>query len=199
MPRKRPPNLDQPTPKERQVTEAEEALWHQVMDRPLPLLLQHESDPSDPVEDEPPATDELPAMLRASDDQLQQFATEGIAGTKNLKSAENQQVSRIDWRTARAIRRGKREPEATLDLHGLYREQAHRVLSDFLQSSQRQNHRFVLVITGKGSRRDEHGVLRAALPQWLSTSPCREAVQAFTPAGSRHGGDGAWYVLLRKP
>ncbi|WP_425459704.1 Smr/MutS family protein [Hankyongella ginsenosidimutans] len=42
------------------------------------------------------------------------------------------------------------------------------------------------------------GILRAALPQWLETPALRPFVAALRPAHPRHGGAGAWYVILRR-
>ncbi len=54
----------------------------------------------------------------------------------------------------------------------------------------------VLIITGKGRR--SGGTLREELPRWLRESPLREAIIAYDVAGPRHGGEGAWYVRIRK-
>ena len=42
------------------------------------------------------------------------------------------------------------------------------------------------------------GVLRRNLPRWLTESPVRQIVLRLEPARSQHGGDGAFYVLLRR-
>ena len=58
----------------------------------------------------------------------------------------------------------------------------------------------VLVITGKGTRGGdfERGVLRRQIPFWLRSPQLRDAVLGFETAGPAHGGDGAFYVLLRR-
>lgn len=63
----------------------------------------------------------------------------------------------------------------------------------------------VLVITGKGAAagRDdfttpERGVLRRAVPEWLTSSSFRHLVSGFDEAGRRHGGGGAIYVRVRR-
>jgi DNA-nicking Smr family endonuclease len=60
--------------------------------------------------------------------------------------------------------------------------------------------RVLLVVTGKGARGGEggRGVIRAALPHWLETPALRPYVAALRAAHPRHGGAGAWYVILRR-
>jgi DNA-nicking Smr family endonuclease len=54
----------------------------------------------------------------------------------------------------------------------------------------------VPIITGKGERGE--GVLRQALPRWLAEAPNAGRILALEQAQARHGGAGAFYVLLRK-
>ncbi|MEC7257418.1 MAG: Smr/MutS family protein, partial [Pseudomonadota bacterium] len=42
------------------------------------------------------------------------------------------------------------------------------------------------------------GILRRQVPHWLTTPPLAQAVLDFTPAHIRHGGEGAFYVYLRR-
>ena len=88
--------------------------------------------------------------------------------------------------------------EETIDLHGLTQRQAMRALGDFLAAAQEAGRRCVLVITGKGDTKDEGGVLRAMLPQWLNEPANRARILAFEVAQPKHGGAGALYVLLKR-
>jgi len=107
-------------------------------------------------------------------------------------------VAGLDKRRAQRLRRGQLPIEARLDLHGMTRAEAHGRLVAFIAESRDRGRRCVLVITGTGRRRDEAGVLRAAVPRWLNLSPCRERILAFATAQPSDGGDGAFYVLLKK-
>ena len=91
------------------------------------------------------------------------------------------------------LRRGRLEPDARIDLHGLTQEAAYRTLIGFLVRSQAQGSKLVLIITGKG------GILRGALPLWLGQAELRPLVAGLREAHVRHGGSGAFYVLLRAP
>jgi len=99
-----------------------------------------------------------------------------------------------------ALRRGDPEPEERIDLHGLRRKEARRLLATRLESARARSLRCVVVIHGQG-RGSETGdsVLRDSISDWLSKAPCAEFVLAFAPAPNRFGGKGATLVLLRRP
>jgi len=104
----------------------------------------------------------------------------------------------IDRHTSERLRKGRREIDARIDLHGMTQDQAHAALASFLQRCQHEDRRAVLVITGKGSVSAGGGVLRRAVPRWLSEPPLAGRVVGVETAAQRHGGDGACYVLLRR-
>ena len=84
-------------------------------------------------------------------------------------------------------------PQNRLDLHGMSAATAHNLLVSFIKTQFHLQNRKLLVITGKGS-----GMLREALPQWLSTAELSRMVSACEIAKAKDGGDGAYYVTLRK-
>ncbi len=99
-----------------------------------------------------------------------------------------------------ALDRGEPEPGERVDLHGLRRDAAHRVLVGRIESARVRGLRSLLVIHGRGKRSPTgDAVLRDAIPGWLSRGPCARHVLAFTPAPDRLGGKGATLVLLRRP
>jgi len=102
----------------------------------------------------------------------------------------------MDHKTYQRLRRGKLEPEARIDLHGMIQAEAHEALLGFVTRSFLHGRRLILVITGKGGR--DHGVLRRAVPQWLSLPPLRPMVLQVAEAHVAHGGAGALYVYLRR-
>lgn len=104
----------------------------------------------------------------------------------------------VDRRTAERFRRGQLAVEARVDLHGMTQQEAHRALSSFIRASHDDGIRTVLVITGKGGFGDSRGVLREAVPRWLSEGDLRPRVLSCAWAQPRHGGAGALYVLLRR-
>jgi DNA-nicking Smr family endonuclease len=116
----------------------------------------------------------------------------------------------IDGSTATKLKRGKIEPEAKLDLHGMTQAQAHDRLASFLRRAFEHEFRCVLVVTGKGApaarepagfalhERSKAGVLRTMVPRWLEEAGLRPLIVGVQAAHQRHGGEGALYVYLRR-
>lgn len=91
----------------------------------------------------------------------------------------------------------ERDPiEARIDLHGFGRFEAEDQLRAFLTSCQQRGMRAVLVITGQG--RLGGGVIRAAFADWMHAPALRSVVSGYSVAHPRHGGNGAFYVTLRR-
>jgi len=123
----------------------------------------------------------------------------GLAGTGSL--IEIGSVAGLNRRQADALRGGNIAIDAQLDLHGLSRKEAGAKVAAFLTRSARRGLRCVLVITGQGRRdplAEARGVLRGGLERWLNAPATRPLVLACVPAQRRHGGQGAFYVLLRR-
>lgn len=127
--------------------------------------------------------------------------------TVKTEPAPSQKLSeaplRMDHKTHKRMLRGKLKPEARIDLHGMTLAMAQPELTRFILSCRAKGMRLVLVITGKG-RGDHgplptrHGALRHIVPHWLHQMPLYAAVQQVTAAHYRHGGQGAYYVYLRR-
>lgn len=120
-----------------------------------------------------------------------------------------QQVARqpvaMDRKTFGRMKKGRLSPEARIDLHGMTIAQAHPALTRFILDAASSDRRLVLVITGKGkTKQDEgpmpmrHGVLRHQVPHWLHTMPLKPHILQITEAHLKHGGQGAYYVYLRR-
>lgn len=113
---------------------------------------------------------------------------------------------KMDAKSYKVMQRGKIKPEGRIDLHGMTVAEAHPALISFILSAQSAGKRLVLVITGKGGKRDEPGAiapqrmgaLKRQVPHWLTMAPCNGCVLQVTEAHIRHGGAGAYYVYLRR-
>lgn len=101
----------------------------------------------------------------------------------------------LDETTTRKIARGRTSIDGRIDLHGLTQSEAHNRLYQFVEAAFANDKRTVLVITGKGARGE--GILRQAVPRWLSEPLFREKVIGFRESHITHGGSGALYVRLR--
>lgn len=113
------------------------------------------------------------------------------------KPAEQPQ-SIVDPATVNRVRRAEYPIEGRIDLHGMTLTHAHERLSGFIEASYQQKKRCVLVITGKGNASAGKGVLREDVPRWLQHSSLSRYVSVISSAQPKHGGQGAYYVLLRR-
>jgi len=101
--------------------------------------------------------------------------------------------------TLAKLERGEFAVRSHVDLHGMALDDARQAVDEFLAERHRRGDRCVLVITGKGrNSRQQLGVLREKIPQWLARGPSARRVLAFVTARQCDGGGGALYVLLRK-
>ena len=105
---------------------------------------------------------------------------------------------RLDRPTRDKLAKGRLPIEGKVDLHGLTQSEAHALLLAFLHRAYAEGRRHVLVVTGKGSSFGSDGVLKRAVPAWLSTAPFRAIVGSHETAARGHGGGGALYVRLRR-
>jgi len=200
--------------KKRRLNKEEAALWDQVAKtmqplQPLKAAKISETKKSKPVSSKPkptPSLDlfDLKAFEIGSKSQTalgQSFVTRRIGP----KAPASKTTVQMDQKSFVKMRRGKLAPEARIDLHGMTLNQAHPALTQFILSSQRAGRRLVLVITGKGERVGPHpatsrerGVLRRQVPQWLHAPALRPAILQVDQAHISHGGEGAYYVYLKK-
>lgn len=137
-----------------------------------------------------PAPDKAPHRTNAARAPLKLEKLSSVAALP----ASTQQP--LDRKREKALRDGAVEIDARLDLHGKTQVEAFESLMRFVRRHAGNGARMLLIITGKGSRGD--GVLRRHLPQWLAQLPEASRILAIRPAAIVHGGDGAFYVLLRR-
>jgi DNA-nicking Smr family endonuclease len=102
----------------------------------------------------------------------------------------------LDRSTEEKLKRGRLPIDRHLDLHGMTESAAHAALDRAVRDGWRTGIRVLLVITGKG--REGEGVLRRNLPRWLAIGDNAAHVLRVTTARPQHGGNGAFYVLLRR-
>lgn len=104
----------------------------------------------------------------------------------------------IEKPVKRKIATGRIAIEDRIDLHDKTQIVAHYALLGFLRQAQALGLRHVLVITGRGASFGSRGVIKRSLPHWFATPEFRALVAGFEPAERHHGGDGAFYVRVRR-
>ncbi|TIV55390.1 MAG: DNA mismatch repair protein MutS, partial [Mesorhizobium sp.] len=104
----------------------------------------------------------------------------------------------LDDQTLHKLKKGRLPIEGRVDLHGMTQDEAYSLLLAFLHRAHAGGIRYVLIITGKGSSSGGDGILRRAVPAWLSTPAFRHLVSSHDHAARNHGGSGALYVRLRR-
>lgn len=111
----------------------------------------------------------------------------------------------LDSHWERRLRAGTLAPDFTLDLHEHSLDAAYQRLLGGLDIARETGARVVLVIAGRerpthaADRADKRGAIRAKLLDWLAASRHASAIAAIRKAHRRHGGEGALYVILKKP
>lgn len=110
----------------------------------------------------------------------------------------------IEPRMRRRLARGRLPIDATIDLHGLRQSEAHAALCRFVAARYQRGDRTILVITGKGLKKvgygaiEQRGVLRTMLPIWLREPALSPMIAGWEVSAQTHGGEGAFYVRLKK-
>jgi DNA-nicking Smr family endonuclease len=147
----------------------------------------------------------LPEFRLGEKSRAKPLAKSGHDLAPSLADALRQAPLQMDAKAYGKMTRGKLLPEARIDLHGLTLAEAHPELIGFILNAQSAGLRLVLVITGKGKVKDDHGpipqrtgALRHQVPSWLRLPPLGQAVLQVAEAHLRHGGAGAYYVYLRR-
>jgi DNA-nicking Smr family endonuclease len=98
--------------------------------------------------------------------------------------------------TERKLKNGNFEIDAKIDLHGLRVIEAEKLLYSFLLNQYSKNNRNILVVSGKGLM--GKGVIRSNIRNWFKGEVLSKIIYVFNSAAPKDGGEGAFYVKLRK-
>ena len=96
-----------------------------------------------------------------------------------------------------------------IDFHGRGLLEAEQIFSSTIVECFNKNKRCLLFVTGKGLFKTKnhdyvskpqlyHGVIRAEFFNWVKSKKFSKHILSFEQASTEHGGDGAFYVYLRK-
>jgi DNA-nicking Smr family endonuclease len=185
----------------KKLSDDEKALWRTVTERVAPMRESFAFEPS--VKAKLKAAAASPQRPGLSEFRIGQkskrteYTPSGVASPKGV-------TPNMDKKNFQRLVRGKLDIDGRLDLHGLTQEQAKMMLRTKLLQAHGRGKRLILVITGKGKARTDEfnrqiiGVLRQNVPMWLRQAPLSSIVLEVTSAQARHGGEGAFYVYLRR-
>ena len=93
------------------------------------------------------------------------------------------------------FKKGKLEPDISLDLHGYTLYSAKLLLQKFISNCYEKNIRNILIITGKGQ--NNKGALKEEVPKWLSDKFFNKYLVNFNVAPRQFGGEGALSVRIK--
>ena len=166
--------------KPRELRPEEKELWQQIAKTAKPLdisLKSVASKISQPAEKSPKTKAFKPSSFEIGAKSLPRTETRDIAPP--ISAGLQNRPLRMDKKAYGRMKRGKADPEARIDLHGMTAAAAKMALTSFILRSHGEGKRLVLVITGKGREKSiagpipiRHGILRQELPHCLLyTSP----------------------------
>jgi DNA-nicking Smr family endonuclease len=145
-----------------------------------------------------PAPPPVPVQTRRDE---RAALAESIAGPLSVEDALDSGIELTYLRDGmsrqvlRRLRRGHWVVQDGIDLHGLNRVEAARLVAEFIRGSAARGLRCVRIVHGKGLRSmNREPVLKAKLRAWLVP---RDEVLAFCQAPAADGGSGATLVLLK--
>ena len=121
----------------RQLSSEEKRLWSHVARNVKPM--KGKLPPPEPEPEEKPATAPAPLAVAPRLPPLPPPAKPAMPP-----------LAPVERRTLQALRRGRKDVDSVIDLHGMRQEEAHQALRTFLHAAQRRGDSVVLVVTGKG-------------------------------------------------
>ena len=120
--------------------------------------------------------------------------------TNNLKNIEDKDIYLNNKNTIPRITK-------KLDLHGCILSEANTKVKNFINKSYEENHKKILIITGKGSRSkvykdpyrsNEMNILKNSIPDFIKNDKSLfEKIIKISNAKPEDGGEGALYIFLK--
>tara|TARA_B100000315_G_scaffold113080_1_gene103718 strand:+ start:203 stop:757 length:555 start_codon:yes stop_codon:yes gene_type:complete len=125
--------------------------------------------------------------------------------TKAINQPENVEIGLLS--TNKKLKRGKIKIDKKIDFHGLSVDKARKIFVRTIDKCFYSNKRSILFITGKGMKKINHdsgdiklfhGKIRENFQKWILEKEVSGKILNVSPAGFFYGGDGAFFVYLRK-
>ena len=116
-------------------------------------------------------------------------------------------LEKIDLK--KGIKKGSFHIDKKIDFHGKSLLESEEQFNNTIIESYNSGQRCLLFVTGKGlfkSKNHEesykpklyHGIIRTSFVEWARSKKFSKYILSFEQASIEHGGDGAFYVYLRK-
>ena len=116
-------------------------------------------------------------------------------------------LEKIDLK--KGIKKGSFHIDKKIDFHGKSLLESEEQFNNTIIKSYNSSQRCLLFVTGKGlfkSKNHEesdkpklyHGIIRTSFVEWVRSKKFSKYILSFEQASIEHGGDGAFYVYLRK-
>ena len=116
-------------------------------------------------------------------------------------------LEKIDLK--RGIKKGSFHIDKKIDFHGKSLLESEEQFNNTIIESYNSGQRCLLFVTGKGLFKSKnyeegykpklyHGIIRASFVDWVRSKKFSKYILSFEQASIEHGGDGAFYVYLRK-
>lgn len=102
----------------------------------------------------------------------------------------------VEGSILKKLSRGSYPIDISIDLHGYTVDNAYEVFYKTWIYAIKNNLKLMLVITGKGDR--NRYSIRSELIKWINTPEISSYIIYISEAHNKHGGDGAFYLLLRR-
>ena len=135
-----------------------------------------------------------------------------IIREKNTENIKNSQFLVETGKINKMLKKGQIHIDKKIDFHGKILSQAEDEFQKTVIESYKQKKRCLLFITGKGLHKQQnlfddklnkspklfYGKIRGAFLEWIRKPELAKYILTTEKADFEHGGDGAFYVYLRK-
>ena len=128
---------------------------------------------------------------------------------KIAEAAKNSKFSLENIHIKKSLKNKSFKIDKKIDFHGMGVLESEELFSNTIVNCYNNGLRCLLFVTGKGlfkpkrGDNDEppklyHGVIRGAFTNWIKSNKFAKLILSYEKASFEHGGDGAFYVYLRK-
>ncbi len=174
----------------------DKSLWKELIKSVKPLKKKVHISKTLPIKSikEKKESDDMFEVSFLSADDIKKIKRD-VSFSSELKIANG---DRVDKTFLNNIKKGKFQIQARLDLHGMVLEKAFQSFVNFINNNFENNIRNLIVITGKGNPEYNTGIIRQEFFKWIKLDFANDKILYVNNALPKDGGDGAFYIFLRK-